>query len=467
MYFFSKNFFKSDLSAFLASIFYLFTPYHLISLHFKITIGEIIAYTLIPLVFYFIQELLTSKKPIYFLLSGLTLGLLTLSHIFVAIFTIPLIVLYAVLQLKNFLKGLFYASGIIILSLFISIYQWSAPLIYRPYLFTTYNFADPSRAFYFPNLIDLLYAPWRFGLLFQGPRGELSFLLGYAQLFVLLIAVVLIFKNKLKKEYKSTAIFWIILFFVTVFLITPYSIFVWKFLPLVNQAGSQRLLIIAAFFTSLLAGYIGLTYKKNKLFIYGLLIFVIGSTILNWGHRRLIPEINDTVLKQDISQGTKWGDTHFYALPKWVDPKHPWFSEIPNNYLEIIKGNGEISNIYRSSTKHIYNINAKTQLSLRENTLYFPGWKIKTNGKSINLWPDKAGIINFKIKAGKYYVEVVYEDLLIYKLTKIISLLSLLSIFLTILYLTIKNIRYLNFKNYFHNGSAIIMQWVNKSSGPK
>ena len=425
MYFFSKNFFKSDLSAFLASIFYLFTPYHLISLHFKITIGEILAYTLIPIVFYSISKFLTHKKNFYFLLSSITLGLLTLSHIFITVFTIPLIVLYSVLQLKSFLKGLFYASGIIILSLFISMYQWSAPLIYRPYLFTTFNFADPSKAFYFPNLIDLLYAPWRFGLLFQGSQGELSFLLGYAQLFVLLIVIILIFKNKLKKEYKPTAIFWIILFFLTVFLITPYSIFVWKFLPLVNQAGSQRLLIIAAFFTSLLAGYIGLTYKKNKLFIYGFLIFTIGSTILNWGHRRLIPEINDSVLKQDISQGTKWGDTHFYALPRWVDQKQQWFAKVPKYHLEILQGKAAIINIYRSSTKHIYQINAQTNIDLRENTLYFPGWIANSNGKNVNINPDKRGIINLSLQRGRQLLMLSYEDLPMFFITKKISLLSI------------------------------------------
>jgi len=437
MYLFSKNFFKSDLSAFTTSIFYLFTPYHLISLHFKITVGEVLAYTFVPLIFYFVDKLLVDKKVLFFLLSSLSHGLLILSHIFVAIFLIPVIILYIIIKVKNFFKGILYSFGIITISLLISMYQWTAPLIYRPYLFTTTNPSDPSKAFYFPNIVDLLYSPWRFGLLFQGPKGELSFLLGYAQLLTVLIIISLLLKNRIKKEYKNSLILWVILFFVTIFFITPYSIFVWRHLPLVNEAGSQRLLIIAAFYTSLFAGYISLAYKK-KWYIYGLVFFVIGTTILNWGQRRVIPTINDSTLRQDISLGTKWADTHFYALPKWIDPKYPWFSNIPKNHFEILNGEGKIDNVQRSSTKHIYKISAKSELTIRENTLYFPGWEIKANRKTINLWPDKKGVINFKIKTGTYYAEVIYEDLLIYKLSKVISLLSLLSIFLFILHLTLK-----------------------------
>src|SRR3989344_6658230 len=58
MYLFSKQIFKNNLATFTSSVFYLLTPYHLISTHFKITIGEILAYALIPLVFYFINKFL-------------------------------------------------------------------------------------------------------------------------------------------------------------------------------------------------------------------------------------------------------------------------------------------------------------------------------------------------------------------------------------------------------------------------
>ncbi len=440
MYAFSKSLLKNSLAGFAAAIFYLFTPYHLISTHFKITIGEILAYTLIPIVFYFINKFLVEKKVLYFLLSGLSLGLLILSHIFVAVFLIPVIIIYIVFETKKFFKGILYSFGIIVISLLISMFQWTAPLIYRPYLFTAANPSDPGKAFYFPNILDLLYSPWRFGLLFQGPKGELSFLLGYAQLLALLIIILLLIKNKMKKGYRKMVIFWIVLFFAAAFLITPYSIFIWRYLPLVNEAGSQRLLILTGFFTSLFAGYVALTYGKRKLIIYGLIIFAVLTTMLNWGQRRVIPAINDNVLKQDISLGTGWGDTHFYALPKWVNPKQPWFADIPKYHLEILQGKASIVNTYRSSTKHVYGINAQTNINLKENTLYFPGWTATSNNKLINIKPDKTGVINLSLPRGKHLLTLSYEDLPMLAITKKISLLSIVLIISYFIYYLFKKI---------------------------
>ena len=439
MYLFSKKIFKNSLAAFCTSIFYLFTPYHLISLHFKITIGEILAYTFIPLTFYFAFRFLNDKKLINLLLSGFFLGTILLSHIFVGLFLMPVITIYVIFSMNNFLRGIFYSFGIVAVSLLISMYQWTAPLIYRQYLFTTAHPTDPSKAFYFPNIVDLLYAPWRFGLLFQGPKGELSFLLGYAQLLALLIVIVLLLKNKIKKEYKNNLILWIVLFFGTIFLITPQSIFIWRFLPLINEAGSQRLLILAAFFTSLFAGYIAVTYSKRKLIMYGLIFFAIGTTILNWGQRRVIPTINDDALRQDISLGTKWGDTHFYALPKWVNPKHPWFSQIPSSHLEILNGKAQIIDLKRLSIEHKYVVNAYSPVTAKEDTLYFPGWTATNNGKPININPDKNGVITFSLPKGDSKLTLSFEDIFLFKLSKIISVVFILIILFISLIYVLKN----------------------------
>lgn len=439
MYVFSKNLLKNSLAGFTASIFYLFTPYHLISLHFKVTIGEILAYTLIPLVFYFVNKFLVNKKTLYFLLSGLLLGLLILSHIFVAIFLIPVITLYIIFETKKFFKGILYSFGIVAVSLIISMYQWAAPLIYRQYLFTTAHPIDPSKAFYFPNIVDLLYAPWRFGLLFQGPKGELSFLLGYAQLLVILSLLVLTARKKIKKNNKSIIALYLVLFFSTVFLITPQSIDIWRLLPIINQAGSQRLLIIVAFYTSILSGYISIVYLKKPWIVYAFVLFVIGTTMLNWGQRRVIPTINDNVLKRDISLGTRWGDTHFYALPKWVNPKQPWFADIPKYHLEILQGKAAIINTYRSSTKHVYEINAQTKVKLKENTLYFPGWKAFIDKKELNVIPDKDGIIMLSIPKGSYTLTLNFDDLPLFAFSKLISSISVFIILLYFGFFILKN----------------------------
>ena len=62
MFIFTKKLFKNELAAFTSSVFYLFAPYHLIALHFKVVIGELFAFTLIPLFFFFIIKIVESKQ---------------------------------------------------------------------------------------------------------------------------------------------------------------------------------------------------------------------------------------------------------------------------------------------------------------------------------------------------------------------------------------------------------------------
>ncbi len=90
MYLLSNKVFKNNLAAFTSSIFYLFTPYHLISLHFKVTIGEILVFTLIPLLFLSLINLKEKKTFFYVLCSGLIFGLVFLSHIYLAIILVPI-----------------------------------------------------------------------------------------------------------------------------------------------------------------------------------------------------------------------------------------------------------------------------------------------------------------------------------------------------------------------------------------
>ncbi len=428
MYLFSKNHFKNTFAAFATSVFYLFAPYHLIALHFKITIGEILAYTLIPLVFYFISKFLDNKKSIHLLLGGLLLGLTILSHIAVGIFLLPVIFIFIYNATNRMIKTLLNMLLIIFIALLVAAFQWSAPLIYASYLFTTYHPLGLN-SLYFPSLTDLLYAPWRLGFLFQGPKGELSFLIGYAQILIVAAIIIQLLKNKIG-QYKKTLVIWLLIFAGYIFFITPYSKIIWQNLPLLKDVGSQRLLIIMAFIASMLAGYFFLLNYKRKYLLYLLIIFAIGSTILNWGNRRTIPTINDATLRNNLSLGYEWGDTHFYALPKWVNPNQQWFTKIPSQHLKTLQGKAIIKEISRTSTLHTYEIRATMQVRLQENTLYFPGWTATFNNSAVALRPDSNGVITLNLPKGKGTLKINYADLRLFQLTKALSIVSIVLILL-------------------------------------
>jgi hypothetical protein len=254
------------------------------------------------------------------------------------------------------------------------------------------------------------------------------------------ISVIYLLIKKNAARYKNDLLFWLIIIFVTVFLITPQSKFIWNYMQILAEAGSHRLLLLMGFFTSVLAGFLILSQQKKKFFVYTLIFLTIATTILNWGQRKMLPDVNDAVLKKDLPIGINWGDAHFYANSKWVNPNHQWFSVIPQSPILITGGQGKIIIGARTSTLHSYQVSAETSLRITENTLYFPGWKATFNNKSVNIGPDKNGVISFNLPKGNGILTLSFSDLPLFAASKIISLISLSLIFIYLLYLLIKKL---------------------------
>jgi hypothetical protein len=207
----------------------------------------------------------------------------------------------------------------------------------------------------------------------------------------------------------------------------PASIFIWKFFPVFwFLTITGRLLLPIAITTSIIAGYIALNFSNTKIkkqLIYILLTLTIGSTILNWGHRTVIPGITDDTLRKGVWKSTfTEGRVAYFLNNRWADFDNFWFSELPKQPLEIIQGKASVKEISRTSTKHIYIIKAHSPITVKENTLYFPGWSMTSNYQKIEIYPGKRGVINARLPEGIQKVELEYKDLAIFRLSKIISI---------------------------------------------
>lgn len=419
MYELSKRIFKNDLAAFTSSVFYLFSPYHLVDVHFKIVIGEIIFFTLLPLYFLFLERLL-EKKKVHILTTGFALSLLIMSHIVIALFVIFLsgaYCIYKIYKKRSRTSYCIYFLTSVVLGGLSTVYIWLPPFILTK--FTIYQKAIENHVLSLP-VTDLLYSPWRFGFLFQGPYGEISNLIGYSQLIILLILLWLVLQKKISKKYISDVRFWLITTVVLLFLITPYADFFWYAVPFIRNVGNHRLLLIVAFTFSVLAGYLSLI-NKRKYLLYMFIIFTIVSTILNWGQRRVIPFITDKDIQKSLPQSTARGEGHYYANSLWADQNHPWREIPPNEQLTVISGSVTVKNVKRNSTSHTYVINSKSTATLQDNTLYFPGWSVKVDGKKVKIDYETNSLIKFNVQRGLHYVEVSYEDIELYKISKYIS----------------------------------------------
>lgn len=443
MYLWAKQIFKNDLQAFTSTIFYLFAPYHLVVLHFRVN-GEILAFTFLPLILLLIQKIIVKPTLSLLLAVGLSYGLFYLAHPASAIFSLPMIVLYALISVfmnkKNSVRKFLYALTGCLIGIFLASYVFLAQLYLSQYTYTSLVKGGVS----YTTISDLLYSPWRMGFLFQGPKGELSFLIGYTQVFVSCLIVCLLLGKKLSKNHKLFVYFWTIIFFGISFLITPWSDFLWRLMPILSIAQfSYRLLLLVVFSASVLAGYL-VYYIKRKKIIYILVTITILYTILNWGNRATIPEINDNYLIKNVPYASlDYEAMAIMASPKWLKENNLWEKSVPKNHLEIVSGSGEVKEVSRKETNHLYITFSSSDIKVLENTLFFPGWQVKIDNKTIPidyLNSKYLGKILFKIPRGIHLVDISYNDITLYGLSKILSAIGYVTIIISLIYLNRKKI---------------------------
>jgi len=406
MYLWANEELKNKKFAFVAAIFYLFAPYHLIDMHFRATVAESLSFVFPPLLLYLTKKYINEGKLRYFVFLSVGFFLLILTHQVTALAFTPILILYAIfvfykksdLKIFNILNYFFS----LILAVLISSFYWFPILAESKYI-------QPSTIIVSSSFWQILYSPYRFGFLFQGHNGELSLIIGYTQLFVVLMSLFFLFKSKLSREIRNLLIFSLIIFFFLVFMIFPVSKPIWFIIPLIKSFQFPvRLLVLVAIFTGIIAGILTKIINKNW-FTAILVIITISYTILNWGNRTMI-NMNDQTLK-GIMNATP---TTFNGLeasgPIWVNSKKIPFKA---KNLEVITGSATVKEIKRTPYHHFYNLNVYSETEFIEKTIYFPGWTLLVNGRNQNLNYKNnkfPGVITFKLPKGKYNIELAFED---------------------------------------------------------
>jgi len=420
-------------SGFVSAIFYLFMPYHLLDMHFRVTIAENLSFAFLPLILLAIKKNIEYNSKKWFIILSISFTLLILSHQAISVMFLPIMILYSIfiwLRIKNrMIKKIAYCFLSIFFGLLISSFYW-LPIVFLA-KFTQQGLSPASIAF--PNFTELLYSPWRFGFLFQGHKGELSYLIGYTQLLIVLLSIYLVLKGKFNKKLKKILLFFLAIAVAIFVLILPISKVIWAITPLLKYSQySTRLLVPLALCISVIAGIV--TKKINKTWFITLLCFLtVIYTLLNWGNRRTIPGINDNYLKQEFNLRPNGGLEP--TSPIWAKLNTFEFNKKTRTNIEVLEGKAIIKESLRTPILHSYRIYAKSNIEIKENTLYFPGWIVTANerGGVINYKSSKfPGVITFKLNKGTYNVDVKFTDLPIITFSKWLSGLSFFGILIYI-----------------------------------
>lgn len=417
----------SKLSGFTAAIFYLFAPFHLSETHFRISVGMILSFVWIPLVFYFTKKSIDKPEIKYIIVNAFCLSFLVMSHPNIALSVIPVLtgytLIYSIKKSKIYFENLLMLGASLFLSFLYSSFYILPVMTEVKY---TWSYLTQSTNDFKP-FWDHFFTPSLFGLLFQGPNGEFYPLMGYAHIAAIFIAIIFLAKNIFSDIDKKVTYYYLLCFFVMFFMLQSISQPVWNNVPLLNTfILPWRLLIPIAFITSVIAGLI-ITKINNKKIVILIIVFTIGSTILNWGNRRAIPE-DPSAYETHYSMYTRFYDKNDPVSVNSAKKMLPNADKIvlkrPISSLEVLNGSAKYKELERSFTKHSYIIYAKTNVKIRENTFYFPGWTIYANEKEIPLKfrdQNNYGIITFELPKGLHIVELKFLDTEVRFYSKLIS----------------------------------------------
>lgn len=402
-YFWLSKFFNR-ISSLLGSIFSLYIPYHMYDIFTRGSVGEIFALLWIPYIFWMIE-----RKSIFFTAIGISF--LLISHNSLAAIFLPIIIFYMALNALNSPNKkaqLYYYICVLVVGLGMAAF-FLLPAIFELSLtnFSKIKVSDPFS--YFANIQ----------------------LIGYSTIFILIIALLFLFKISFKKtkQYKEQLfIFFLIVTLLCVFLSSSASRTVWYFLPSSFIQFPFRLLSIFLLSVPFLIAFITskLQKKYQTMFIIASLIILIFS---------VYKFINiQTIDKDDGYYSTNDATTTVQDeyLPVWVKEK---VSKRPADKVEIVEGQGKIENVLSTNKKISFNLNLAKNSLVRVNTIYWPGWNALVDDKNTKItYQNPKGVMELHISQGKHRVQLIFQETSLRIIADIISSIS----FLLLIFVSLK-----------------------------
>lgn len=423
MYLLLKQFLNRNSSS-LGAILYLFAPYHLVDMHFRIALGELFAFAFLPFVFYSIFKIKTNASRRYITLLFVAYFCLMLSHQAATLIATPFIIITPLFLNIN-KKKLLHIYIALFCAFLASSFYW-LPVLEGTAHTLQVEFAK-SISFEDPKLYFI--SPWRFGFLYQGPVGQLSFPMGFVQIILTVFLTVSLMKDKVNKRLKKISFILLLILWFFVFLLFPFSDFLWKKLPLMtNFQFSYRMMLPISFILAII-GAISVDKIKNSKVVYLIAIVAMLLTILNWGTRAMLTDITDSYLMHHAPLTTAEAEGLQPAAPINRNLHNIWEKTPPISPLEVENGLATVSVISKTPTKHIYLLNVAKKSAFVENTYYFPGWNLYVNGKKHHFTyidSQKSDKIRFVLLPGEYDVLLSFEATPIIKFANILSILGII-----------------------------------------
>ena len=415
---------KDNWGAFIGALLYLFLPYRFLLIYVRNS-PEFLAYMILPILLYqitcFCQRLKDEKKS---LIAGfwvsISIALLIMAHNLVALITLPVVISWLIYKFWSFKLYRKKANFILILGIIFSAIGFSA-FFWGPMIFEQDNTQLGTMGVYeyyhhFPTVRQLIRSPWGFYYSLVGSEDGMSFMLGYAQWFILGLTVVFLCFSLLKWGIRKTIkvnqelFFWLLFSGLFLFLMWARSQFVWELLtPLQRIQFPWRLLGVVGLTIAAVAGF-WLAAVKNKKILFLLIPIILFLAIYgNRNHIKVQPVDNLEWYRQPDSHPLRYRTTTVgddilnQAAVEACSPDDNFLlinNQVINN--QISRGN-TFGSVKFEWPK------AETADMIKLNLEYFPGiYQINVNGKRVEKINNTLGRVNLEkiiLNEGKNIID--------------------------------------------------------------
>ncbi len=434
MYFFLKKI-AGRAAGMAGGVLYLYAPYHAVNIYVRGALGELYAYSFIPLLVFGVYQLFSSKteqnarRGILWGVLGLS-GMI-LSHnilgmlgLFLLILFIFLIFVYLLVKKLN-LKIILPLSLIVIFSLLLTSFFWMPAVLEKQYTnveSVTQGGSNFRDHFVYPD--QLWNSVWGYAGSAPGRADGMSFMIGKFHLILLVISLVLyliLFKKqeneKLQKVFLVSAIY----FFLSTFMTLQSSQFIWNLFPFFKYVQFPwRFLNFSLFFLVIVILYpfTFLESKQKNILSIALIILTIFFYSKFFQPAMYIAS-NDADYVSAISLTGKMSVISDEYLP---------IDFIKKNSQEMIDSVNTNSIIEAKIDKSRF-IYKEITIIARENGKYitpftfFPGWEARLNGNKIAI-DDTFGRISLTVLEGESKLVFRFTDTPFRKIANGISILG-------------------------------------------
>lgn len=426
-----KKVIKCKYSALLTALLYTFATYRVFDIYIRGALGEVISFTLLPLVLLGAYEIVKGNYKKWYILT-IAFSLLIFSHVISSVLTFITLIIFLLIYYKSFVnepKRLYYLilSGLVCLPLTAC------------YLLPMIELMLSNSFYYQTHPIALGVTGYRLNEVVAGLfnsvslRNELLFpKLGALLTFVILLRVFIREKSKILRFVDICILIGLVFLFMTTPLF-PWKIYPFKLLEFIQFP--WRLLEYISFLFAIAGGYyLTLLLKTKKQKLIGLIgIIIIHVLIFNSDsiHYRTFVCRDG---KPNIEVNTSFlGIIGGEYLPSKL-PSNNQVYDIPGIYNDFIhhrgqaviseNGKTEISNFKKEKGHLTFDVNTSSNDKLELPLTYYIGYRATLNGEKIDYQQSDHGLIELPInQSGK--VEVIYTGTTLQRISYYISIIAI------------------------------------------